>query len=207
MRSNGFLDKAYDMRSDQETRALYDRWAATYDTEVFDENGYRQPARCRDTLLSLQADREIAILDVGCGTGLAGVALREAGYTTVDGCDFSDGMLERARSLGLYTRLFRADLNRPPIDASDSQYDAVTVVGVFSFGHVRPAALDEILRVCKPQAPIVIGLNDHFYQEGSLTSHIARLESTGKLEHLGDEAGEHLPGIDLPGWVISLRKR
>jgi len=207
MASDGFLNKAYETRSDDETRQMYDRWAATYDAEVFDQNQYQQPARCRDTLLSLQPDRDIAILDVGCGTGLAGVALFEAGYRRIDGCDFSDGMLERAQALQLYQRLFNADLNQPPMDVPDAHYDAATVVGVFSFGHVQAAAVDEILRVCKPGAPVIIGLNDHFYQEGSLTHHIAQLDDAGVIDHIGDEAGEHLPGIDLPGWVISLRKR
>ncbi|MEM6985154.1 MAG: class I SAM-dependent methyltransferase [Pseudomonadota bacterium] len=205
--TGGFLDKAYDQRPDDETRQMYDRWAETYNAEVFDENGYQQPARCRDTLLALQPDREINILDVGCGTGLAGVARHEAGYHPIAGCDFSEGMLERARTLGLYGRLFNADLNQPPMDVLDAHYDAATVVGVFSFGHVQAAAVDEILRVCKADAPIVIGLNDHFYQEGSLTQHIAQLDDDGVIDHIGDEAGEHLPGIELPGWVISLRKR
>ncbi|MEM9602324.1 MAG: class I SAM-dependent methyltransferase [Pseudomonadota bacterium] len=207
MSNGGFLDKAYDTRSDAETRQMYDRWAATYDSEVFDENGYQQPARCRDTLLALAPARDIAILDVGCGTGLAGVALYEVGYQCIDGCDFSEGMLDKARALGLYRRLFNADLNTPPMAVPDAHYDAATVVGVFSFGHVRADALDDILRVCKTDAPVVIGLNDHFYQEGSLTRHVAALDDAGVIDHLGDEAGEHIPGIDLRGWVISLRKR
>ncbi len=205
--ADSFLDKAYDTRSDAETRQMYDRWAASYDAEVFDQAGYKQPARCRDTLLSLQPDRDSRILDVGCGTGLAGVALFEAGYRHIDGCDFSDAMLACASALSLYNALFNTDLNQPPMDVPDAQYDAVTVVGVFSFGHVKPKALDEILRVCKPDAPVIIGLNDHFYQDGQLTAYLAELDDKGVIDHLGDEAGEHLPGINLQGWVISLRKR
>jgi predicted TPR repeat methyltransferase len=40
------------------------------------------------------------ILDFGCGTGLSGLALQNAGFTNIDGLDISAPMLEKAKGAG-----------------------------------------------------------------------------------------------------------
>lgn len=50
--------------------------------------------RCIE-LLSLPEGKSSYILDVGCGSGLSGQALEEAGHVWV-GCDISPSMLEVA---------------------------------------------------------------------------------------------------------------
>ena len=80
-----FLDIVYRARTTDETRDLYDRWAEAYDTELIDENDYAQPRRCAEMLSRYLKTREAEILDIGCGTGLSGAALLEAGYRTVEG--------------------------------------------------------------------------------------------------------------------------
>ena len=201
-----FLKSAYDTRSTEETRDLYDRWAATYDVELVEEKDYAQPSRCAEMLARYLADRQGTILDVGCGTGLSGGALIEAGYRTIDGCDLSPGMLAKARQTGIYGRLFEADLNVPPLDAADAAYDAVVAVGVFSLGHVHPDALDEIVRVLKPGAPLVIGLNEHYYDEGELTAKLIDLSGAGRIDRLAEEHGAHIKGTGVTGWVIAVRR-
>ncbi|MEL7430300.1 MAG: class I SAM-dependent methyltransferase, partial [Pseudomonadota bacterium] len=134
--SENFFDKAYSVKSTEETREMYDRWSKVYDKDL-KTGDYRQPVRCAAALRQQVTDLSAEILDVGCGTGLSGLALREAGYTHIDGCDLSEGMLEKAGKLGIYNRLFACDLNQPPLDVTDTSYDAITAVGVFSFGHVR----------------------------------------------------------------------
>ena len=197
-----FLDKAYTVKTDEDTKALYDAWAEVYDEELA-ENEYQQPVRCAAALAqALSPDDNLIILDVGCGSGLSGLALKNAGYATIDGCDYSTGMLEKAEATGAYKRLFEANLNAPPMDARDSSYDAATCVGVFSFGHVMADALDDILRVVKPGGVLVIGLNDHFYQEGTVTAKLDALEEAGVVTHRKDEHGEHIRGTGLTGWVI-----
>ncbi|KAF0749967.1 hypothetical protein AaE_006869 [Aphanomyces astaci] len=46
-------------------------------------------------LLNLPADKEHFILDVGCGSGLSGLALQESGHAWI-GCDISQDMLDIA---------------------------------------------------------------------------------------------------------------
>ena len=79
----GLLGTAYNLETGEETLAHYQRWAATYDQEVGVDNGYAQPARCA-AALDEATDRPGSVLDVGCGTGLSGIALRDVGFTDLD---------------------------------------------------------------------------------------------------------------------------
>ena len=146
MEDRRFLDTSYDLETGRQTLDHYEEWAETYDQEVGVENAYAQPTRCAKALTSV-VEPGGRILDVGCGTGLSGRALAEAGFTNLDGCDFSPPMLERAAATGVYGRLFESDLNEG-LDVADDTYDHAAAVGVFSFGHIRPSAL----RGPRPQA-------------------------------------------------------
>ena len=98
----GFFDKAYSLTNSDQTRAHYARWAETYDAEIGIEKGYRQPERCASALVSHGLINDALILDIGCGTGLSGLALRQAGYKRIDGCDLSLEMLTKAKATRAY---------------------------------------------------------------------------------------------------------
>ena len=97
MNERQFLESAYDLPDRQATAGFYGDWAATYDDEIAG-NGYATPARCAAALAGRAASREAPVLDIGCGTGLSGLALRAAGFTTIDGTDFSAEMLGACRA-------------------------------------------------------------------------------------------------------------
>jgi len=200
--SEGFLGTAYDLETGEQTLAHYQRWAGTYDQEVGVDNGYAQPARCAAALARVAGSCD-HVLDVGCGTGLSGVALRDAGFTRLDGCDFSPPMLEQAAKTGAYRRLFEADLNTG-LDTDDDAYDHAVAVGVFSFGHLRPDALREVLRVVRAGGAVVVGVNDHFWEVGELPAELDAIEADGLASVASREHGEHLPGAAIMGWVIVL---
>lgn len=197
-----FLDKAYSLKDNEETEAFYQQWAESYDEEL-EAQGYAQPRRCADALAAVLPDREAPVIDLGCGTGLAGMALNQSGYSCIDGCDFSSQMLERAGQRGIYRRLFTANLNKPPLEADTASYQAALAVGVFSYGHVSPNALDDILRILKPGGALIIGVNSHFYEEGSLTAKVDELGQEGRLVVRSWEHGKHIPGADVDGWVLT----
>ena len=108
-----FLDKAYGARDAAETRKLYDDWAASYEAEL-GENGYATPGRCAAALAKYIPDASRPVLDFGCGTGLSGLAFRAAGFSTIDGVDLTDEMMEQARATGAYRDLRRADMSVTP---------------------------------------------------------------------------------------------
>jgi len=166
------------------------------------DNGYAQPARCA-AALDEATDRPGSVLDVGCGTGLSGIALRDVGFTDLDGCDFSPPMLERAAATGVYRRLFEADLNAG-LGIQDGTYDHAVAVGVFSFAHIRPDALRSVIRAVRPGGTVVVGLNDHFWDVGTFPAELDAIGTDGLASVVSREHGEHLPGADIMGWVVVL---
>jgi predicted TPR repeat methyltransferase len=96
-------------------RHLFDQFAADYDERMRARLGYAAPETLRDLcgLLLGQPRKALSILDLGCGTGLSGVAFADFAARLV-GVDLSPGMLAKARSLSLYDDLILADVEDLP---------------------------------------------------------------------------------------------
>ncbi|XP_072037199.1 uncharacterized protein [Amphiura filiformis] len=73
-----------------------------YSTQTGRESGALALAKA---VARTHPDKDTTILDVCAGTGLAGEQLRKLGYTKVDALDFSQEMLDLARSKGIYRNL------------------------------------------------------------------------------------------------------
>ncbi len=203
---SGHFEAAYSLKTNNQTRQHYKSWAKTYDHEVGKVSGYAQPQRVANVIRDLNADLSCHILDAGCGSGLSGVAMRQLGYDNIDGCDFSPEMLEKSLEKGCYIRLFEANLNENLPDTPDESYDIVTCVGVFSFGHVFPEACDELLRVLRPGGHLIIALNEQYWDKGDLAAKLDKLDADGAINILDKQFGEHMPGHQVNGWVISVVK-
>ena len=75
-----------------------------------DELSYEGPAHLRDVIDETLGDRKgLSILDLGCGTGLAGLAVVERASRLV-GIDLSPEMIEQARARGIYDELHVAEV-------------------------------------------------------------------------------------------------
>lgn len=201
---SGFYHLAYDLE-DHEVKGFYADWASTYDTELIDGKGYVMPRRCSEALARHVPLRTSSILDVGCGTGLLATRLQRLGYSLIDGFDYSPEMLAEAERTGLYRTLEIADVN-DHLPSRDASYDAVAAVGVFSFGHVHPDALDEMSRVIRPGGILVVGVNEVFVDEGSFIDKMDRLIQAEKLTLLEREYGDHVQQSGVNGWVYVARK-
>jgi SAM-dependent methyltransferase len=135
------LKRAYDLKSDDETHALYRDWAGTYEDTMLQGLGYLSPALVSDALANHVQDKSAATIDIGCGTGLAGQALTGHGFTIIDGLDYSAEMLEVAASHGIYRKLIEADLTksldlpRPATPAPSAQAPSPTAMS-----DLRPCA-------------------------------------------------------------------
>lgn len=205
------LQRAYEVKTLEESGQLYDDWAETYDAEVAG-NGYVTPQRCADALAAFSPDRDKPILDLGCGTGRAARNLSMAGYRTIDGADYSEGMLTVARKTALYRSLAQCDLNQPladqlpPEKGFDAVYAHAVAVGVLQPTYVGGHALAAILERLAPGGVLVFSLNDKSLETGVFQQAMAELTASGRAETLFDVYGEHIPAIGLNARVYALKR-
>ncbi|MDJ0822319.1 MAG: class I SAM-dependent methyltransferase [Paracoccaceae bacterium] len=199
--AENFLDKVYQARTADETKAIYDAWSETYDAEVA-ENGYATPARCAAALHALCPDSAAPILDFGCGTGLSGLALRLAGFETIDGVDLSPEMLAKAEAKSAYRSLtpITADADLP------TGYSAIAAIGVIGAGAAPLAVLDRILDALEPGGLTVFSFNDHTLEDPAYQARVDALMADGTVTEHFREHGEHLPGYGLKSTVYVLEK-
>ncbi|WP_017605481.1 class I SAM-dependent DNA methyltransferase [Nocardiopsis alkaliphila] len=188
------LDRVYALRSPEEVEGTYDEWAATYEHDTTEGMGYAAPAHAAERLSRLLDGRPRAeILDAGCGTGLVGAALAEHGFQVIDGLDLSTAMLEEARAKGVYRDLGKADLTRR-LPAGDDSYDAVICVGTMTSGHVGPEAFDELVRVARPGAPLVVTVLDRIWEPSGYKAKVQALQGAKavRLEESTPQSVYHL---------------
>ena len=118
-------------------RALFDEYAPRFDRHLLRDLNYRAPALIADRLRRVlgrtgRPFRFARGLDLGCGTGLMGVAL-EGACTRLDGVDLSPRMLERARETGAYRVLEEGDLLDCLARQETGAIDLVTAADVFVY--------------------------------------------------------------------------
>ena len=200
------LERAYTLGGPDDTRSLYDEWAATYDADLTGEaQGYVAPSVTADAVVSA-AGAGGAVLDAGCGTGLVGVELARRGVGTVDGMDLSPGMLEQARATGAYRDLREADLTAA-LELPDDRYDVVVCVGTLTHGHVGPAVLSEFARVVRPGGFLVATVLDDVWETGGYRAEVDRLCAGDVLEAVSIEIAPYRSGQQVDCRLLVLRVR
>jgi predicted TPR repeat methyltransferase len=125
---------------------LFDNHAPNFDDHLIRELGYAVP----ENLVSLTRQcaqhppQKWDVLDLGCGTGLLGIAIASYAGQLV-GVDLSAKMLARARDRNLYQRLEQMDLLAMMKLEAASNYDVVAAADVFEY----LGDLDDIMREAK----------------------------------------------------------
>jgi predicted TPR repeat methyltransferase len=194
-----YLDKAYEARDADGTRALYDSWSASYEAEI-GENGYATPGRCAEALAKHAPNKSTPLLDFGCGTGLSGLAFKLAGFEVIDGVDLSGEMLAQAQSKDVYR-----SLNKIEADATLSEeHKLIGAVGVI--GAAPISTLDMLLNPLPSGGMLVFSLNDHALADPSNTGRLNEWLDCGAARLLFMEHGPHLPGINLQSTVYVVDK-
>jgi predicted TPR repeat methyltransferase len=140
------LGAAQDWPADGYLRALFDQYAANFD-DALAKLSYRAPdvlfAAIGNALRALNRPMHVPrMLDLGCGTGLAGAAFRSS-VDWLEGVDLSEKMIAQARAKGIYDRLHSGEIVvflREQFRL-DRRLDAIVAADVFVY---RPE-LEEVL--------------------------------------------------------------
>ena len=164
----------YRLKTSEELLKYYQDWTNNnkYNKDMVDWN-YTAPQETVSVLKKYALNKNSKILDAGCGTGLVGIELKKYGYSDIDGVDFSQNMMDLVPQ-GIYKKIKKIDLNKT-LEFKDNIYDVVMCVGTFTYGHVKPRALDELIRIIKNNGFICFTINEGIYEEYGFDNKIREL--------------------------------
>ena len=190
----------YKLKTTDEVMKYYDEWGIKnkYDQDMIDWN-YTGPKETVATFTKYAKDKNIKILDAGCGTGLVGVELKKYNYLNIDGMDLSKKLLDLIPK-GYYQKLDQVDLNKP-IKIKNDTYDAIMRVGTFTYGHVKPQALDEFVRITKNNGFICFTINEGIYEEYGFDKKIEKLKELKKLQVKEFFKSDYIKSKDVNAWL------
>ena len=119
--------------------------------------------------------------------------------TNIDGADLSKKLLNLIPK-GIYNKLEQIDLNKS-LNKKSNIYDAVLCVGTFTFGHVKPPALDELIRVTKNKGLICFTVNEGIYEEYGFDKKIKEL-SNKKIWYVKEFfKSDYIASKDVNAWL------
>jgi len=189
----------YKLKTSEELLKYYQDWTDKnkYNKDMVDWN-YTAPQETVSVLKKYVFNSKCKILDAGCGTGLVGIELKKCGYSNIEGVDFSQDMLDLVPQ-DIYKKIEKVDLNKP-LKFKANMYDVVMCVGTFTYGHVKPKALDELIRITKDRGLICFTINEGIYEEYGFDKKIKELSDNKSWNVKEFFKSDYITTKDVESW-------
>jgi predicted TPR repeat methyltransferase len=192
-----FSNQAAPARADDAYVAkVFDRFADNFDQALANLH-YAAPGLLTAALSEVVsfAERRLAVLDAGCGTGLCGPLLRSSARQLV-GIDLSAGMLAKARERNVYDELHQTELVAY-MQAHPASFEVVISADTLVYFGALEDAMKAAAHTLKPGGVLAytleaepVGSTDPF-----------RLHESGRYSHTADYARECL---EAAGFAVLL---
>lgn len=123
---------------DAYVETLFDQHAEDFEEILVEQLGYAVPLMVLQRLQELDLGPFKRMLDLGCGTGLTGGAMRDL-VEDITGIDISENMVEIAHEKDLYDTLYVAEIEDFLEDNDDEPFDLITATDVLPYlGALEP---------------------------------------------------------------------
>lgn len=181
------LDEAYSVKTPDDNRRLYAKWAATYESSFVDAKQYRYPKAIAEVFNDVLPP-VTRVLDIGTGTGLTGMyvtRLRPA--VVIDGMDISPEMLAQAKlktredGSVVYRALYERDLT-VAVPNENEPYEALFSSGTFTHGHLGPECLRNLLPLLAHDGWLVVGVNNEHFESKGFAGELDSLVALGAIQ-------------------------
>ena len=181
------LDEAYSVKTPDDNRRLYAKWAATYESSFVDAKQYRYPKAIAEVFNDVLPPVN-RVLDIGTGTGLTGMYVtRLRPEVVIDGMDISPEMLAQAqlktREDGsvVYRSLYERDLT-VAVPNENAPYEALFSSGTFTHGHLGPECLRNLLPLLAHDGWLVVGVNNEHFESKGFAGELESLVALGAIQ-------------------------
>ena len=190
----------YKLKTPEELLKYYQDWADNnkYNKDMVDWN-YTAPQETVLILKKYAFNKNCKILDAGCGTGLVGIELKKYGYSNIEGVDFSQSMLDLVPQ-DVYKKIEKVDLNKH-LKFKNNTYDVIMCVGTFTYGHVKPHALDELIRITKNKGFICFTINEGIYEEYGFDNKIKELSNNKSWDVKEFFKSDYITTKNVDAWL------
>lgn len=196
-------------------RAMFDGYACVFDHTLTERLGYRAPELLLRAVQATSPRMKFgSVLDLGCGTGLAGAAFRTCCDWLV-GVDLSPAMLAQARAKGLYDLLVEGEVVNflGGEVQTKAQYHLILAADVFMYLDDLTAVLHAAAKVLAPSGVIAFSLETHErdgvilrdtlrYAHGVAHVRAALGKSGPKLASLDFAVTRTEKGVPVPGLIV-----
>lgn len=181
------LDEAYSVKTPDDNRRLYAKWAATYESTFVDAKQYRYPKAIAEVFNDVLPP-VTRVLDIGTGTGLTGMyvtRLRPA--VIIDGMDISPEMLAQAKlktredGSVVYRALYERDLT-VAVPNENAPYETLFSSGTFTHGHLGPECLRNLLPLLAHDGWLVVGVNNEHFESKGFAGELDSLVALGAIQ-------------------------
>ena len=195
----------YQLKSKEKVLDYYVNWTKEeqFNKDMIEWN-YQAPQNTVKLFDQHTLNKNINILDAGCGSGLVGIELQKYGYTKITGADFSQEMLNLIPQ-SIYQKLELIDLNEK-LKYKDNLYDAITCVGTFTYGHVKAHALNELIRVIKKDGLICFTINEGIYLEYQFDKKMEQLSNDNLWQIIDFSKCSYIVNKDIEAWLCIAKK-
>ncbi len=194
---------------------LFGEYAASFDQHLVHELKYRAPEHLLAAVRSLSPNDHMDILDLGCGTGLAGELFKPFARWLV-GVDLVPQMIEQSRQRNIYDELHQEELHTF-LRAAEKTFDLILAADVFIYIGDLSNIFPHVCRILRAGGLFAFSIERQ--DDPGYRLRVSR-RYTHNIEYIRDLARAHAltetfvqehslrqeDGKDVAGWIIVLRK-
>ena len=201
---------------DEFIRQLYQRFATFYEDNMCDELDYEGPVHLREVVdASIGARTNLSVLDLGCGTGLAGRIVSEKASRLV-GIDLSPDMIDRAAKLGIYSELNVAEV-ADWLTTATEEFDLIMACDTLIYFGDIGQVISPASRLLRPGGTIAFSVELAETGEFQLTDNGRYVHHPDHINSVARNAGFHVVqqnerflrmeyGVPVTGLFVALQR-
>ena len=140
---------------------LFDDYAERFDDSLVEKLHYKLPFIIKELIFKFNnANSKFKkVIDLGCGTGLAGPNLIEVS-DNLTGIDLSENMIKKAKKLDIYDSLIVGDIVEK-LELSEEKYDLFIALDVFIYIGDAASIFNAVRRCCNKNSYFIFSIETH----------------------------------------------